>query len=105
MAAPKSLGWIKWILLLAVLAGGWFGFQRWRSNSAGPGVVSFKTNAVVKGDVVQVVTANGALNPVRVVTVGSQISGIITELNADFNSRVQQGQVLARITATEEPQQ
>ncbi len=97
MAASKSLGWIKWILLLAVLAGGWFGFQRWRSNSAGPGVVSFKTNAVVKGDVVQVVTANGALNPVRVVTVGSQISGIITELNADFNSRVQQGQVLARI--------
>jgi len=51
----------------------------------------------VHGEITQVVTANGALNPVRTVTVGSQISGIITELKVDFNSKVREGDVLVKI--------
>ncbi|MBN8246237.1 MAG: efflux RND transporter periplasmic adaptor subunit, partial [Verrucomicrobia bacterium] len=98
MARSRSSGLLTWILILAVLGGaGWAGW-RWRqqktSTAAAP---SLKTNAVVRGDITQSVTANGALNPVRVVSVGSQVSGIITEMKVDFNTRVNEGDVLARI--------
>ena len=59
--------------------------------------LDLKTAQVVHGEITQVVTANGALNPVRTVTVGSQISGIITELKVDFNSKVREGDVLVKI--------
>lgn len=99
MASPKKSGWLKWLVILVLLAGAGYGFLRWRSAGGGaaPGSTDLKTNVVTKGDLVQVVTANGALYPVRTVTVGSQISGIITELKVDFNSRVNEGDILAKI--------
>jgi len=48
----------------------------------------------VRGDLVQAVSANGTLNPVIVVNVGTQVSGTVNKLYVDFNSRVQKGQVL-----------
>lgn len=59
--------------------------------------VEYKTSPVTRGDVTQLVTANGSLNPVQLVEVGSQISGVITEIKADFNSRVKAGDVVAQI--------
>jgi HlyD family secretion protein len=47
--------------------------------------------------VTQIVTANGVLNPVQLVEVGSQISGSITEIKVDYNSRVKKGEVIAQI--------
>jgi HlyD family secretion protein len=52
---------------------------------------------VNRGDLVQSVTASGQLNPVLNVQVGSQISGIIQQLYADFNSTVTQNQVIAEL--------
>ncbi len=100
MANPSKSGWLKWLVVLAVLGGGGYAAWRWQSRrQAAAAPPEFRTNAVTRGEIVQAVTANGALNPVRIVTVGSQISGIITELNVDFNSRVKAGDVLAKIDA------
>lgn len=50
-----------------------------------------------RGDIKQTVSANGALNPVVLVNVGTQVSGTIYRLHADFNDRVTAGQVLAEL--------
>ncbi len=55
------------------------------------------TAAVTRGPIVSVVSATGTLQPVTTVQVGTQVSGIIESLSADFNSIVRRGQVLARL--------
>src|SRR5439155_11331757 len=57
----------------------------------------YKTSSVTRGDVIQAVTATGTLNPLVNVQVGSQISGRIVKLHADFNSKVKEGQLLAEL--------
>ena len=59
--------------------------------------VEFKTSPVTRGDVTQIVTANGSLNAVQRVEVGSQISGSLTAVNVDYNSHVKAGEVIAQI--------
>ena len=85
----------KWIvlLLLAAAAGGAWWWQH-RGNADAP---EYQTTTVASGPMTQIVTASGALNPVINVTVGSQISGIIQKLYADFNSPVKAGQVVAQL--------
>src|SRR3954469_18136120 len=58
---------------------------------------TYQTAAVVRGPLTQGVTATGTLNPVQNVQVGSQVSGNIQKLFADFNSIVKAGQVIAQI--------
>ena len=58
---------------------------------------SYQTASVTRGALTQAVTATGTLNPVVNVQVGSQISGNIAKLFADFNSQVKAGQVVAQI--------
>ncbi len=57
----------------------------------------FRTTKVVRGEISLIVTATGTINPVITVLVGSQVSGTIKALYADFNSRVKEGQVIAQI--------
>ena len=59
--------------------------------------VQFYTARVEKGDIAQVVQATGTINAVTTVQVGSQVSGTISQLFADFNTRVHKGQVIAQI--------
>ena len=59
--------------------------------------MDYRTNVVGRGDIIQLVTASGQINPVTNVTVGSQVSGIIKPINVDFNSRVTNDQVIALI--------
>ncbi len=75
-----------------MVAGGvyWFGFKKEKS-------VRYKTGTVQRGDLTAQVVANGTVNPVTIVQVGSQISGTILKLLADFNSVVTRGQVIAQI--------
>jgi HlyD family secretion protein len=77
-------------LLLVV----WFGFggSRARTNRAG-----LTTAVVDRGDIADVVGATGVLQAVTTVQVGSQVSGTIESLSADFNSVVRKGQVIARL--------
>src|ERR1700730_14206781 len=58
---------------------------------------NYQTATVTRGPVTQAVTATGTLNPVVNVQVGSQVSGNIAKLFADFNSQVKAGQVVAQI--------
>ncbi len=67
-----------------------------RKCTGGSGV-TFQTAPVSRGAITQAVTATGTLNPVQNVQVGSQVSGNIQKLFADFNSIVKAGQVIAQI--------
>ncbi|HTL55107.1 MAG TPA: efflux RND transporter periplasmic adaptor subunit [Candidatus Limnocylindrales bacterium] len=97
MSTKKSPRWLKGVFLLMFLlgvtvCGGWFYHQSYTE-----GVVQYQTSPVVRGELLQIVTASGQLNPVTMVDVGSQISGIIQQLFVDFNSTVTQRQVIALI--------
>src|SRR5258705_1996094 len=87
---------LKWFIIVsaimvAAVGGVWF-FKR--GNADAP---QYQTAAVGRGDLTQVVTATGTLNPVLNVTLGSQVSGRIIKLNADFNSPVTKGEIIAEI--------
>lgn len=60
----------------------------------------FRKEKVTKGPVVATVSATGTLSAVTTVKVGSQVSGIISRLHADFNSEVRKGQLLAELDPT-----
>lgn len=81
-------------LLVAALAGG--GFWYWRSQQASK-TANYVTQPVSAGHIVQAVSANGTLQPVTLVSVGSQVSGRVKALYADFNSRVKKGQLLMEL--------
>jgi len=82
---------LLWLLLVPVLLGGYL-FLRGRGEAT-----QFTTGAIDRGDVVEVVGATGALEAVTTVQIGSQVSGTIQSLTADFNSTVKKGQVIARL--------
>src|SRR5512134_1975816 len=96
MAAKPKKTWVKWVLAVLAIAAAGAGW-RWYSARPGDGDVEYRKAPVAKGDVVQSVTANGQINPVKNVQVRSQISGIIKDLYVDFNSRVTNGQLIAQI--------
>ena len=60
----------------------------------------YRTASVDRGDITMTVSATGAISAVITVQVGSQVSGIIAKLYADFNSRVKKGQLLAELDPT-----
>lgn len=57
----------------------------------------YRSEAVDRGDITQTVSANGTLNPVTLVSVGTQVSGTVKKLFVDFNDRVEAGQVLVML--------
>ncbi len=82
------------LFVLAVLAGGGTFYYRTSHAEQPPAPL---TAAVTRGDVVAKVDATGTLAPVTTVQVGSQVSGTIKALHADYNSRVKKGQVIAEL--------
>ena len=85
-----------WAVVLLALGGGGVGLYR-AFLAPEPVKMSFTTAEITVGDVASWVTATGTLSPRVTVEVGSQISGRITELLADFNSPVKKGELVARI--------
>lgn len=57
----------------------------------------YVTAKVVKGDILEKITATGTINPISTVNIGTQVSGTIAEIFVDYNSQVKKGQVLAQI--------
>ena len=107
ISTGKNLGWLKqvWAKLLLgkkkLLIGGGFmaaivlaGFYFWGDSSNTP---QYMTARVERGNLRNTVTATGALQAVTTVQVGSQASGTISALYADFNSVVKKGQVVAQL--------
>lgn len=83
------------VLVVAALASvAWFYYGRRESGSGQP---VFATTTAARGDITQVVTASGQLEPLLSVDVGSQISGQVKKLYVDFNSTVTKGQKIAEI--------
>ncbi len=72
-------------------------FYWYRSNAAQSPEQRYKLQAVEKGDLIQTVSANGTLNPVVLVNVGTQVSGTVTKLYVDFNDKVEKGQPLLEL--------
>src|SRR5690348_16488467 len=96
MASEKKFGWVKWIVIVILLAGGAFAAVRYFKERKGA-EPEYQTAKIGRGDITQAVTATGQLNPVLNVQVGSQISGNIMKLYADFNSTVTNGQLIAQL--------
>ena len=69
-------------------------FQKKAEDSKGE---RYRTITVDRGPVVQRISANGTLNPVTVVSVGTQVSGTVTKLYTDFNNAVKANQVLLEL--------
>ncbi len=98
MAKNRAASAFKWLIVLALLAGGgWYGWKRWNDSKSEQARPQFIVAKVERGDLVQQVTAAGTLNPVLNVQVGSQISGLIQKLHVDFNSRVKAGDLIAEL--------
>ena len=83
---------ISAVLLLGFAIGGYVFFNGERKTP-----IRYRTSVIERGSVVSVVTATGSINPVVSVQVGTQVSGMIKSLHADFNSIVKAGDVVAVI--------
>jgi HlyD family secretion protein len=94
-STTKKRSWKPAVLIagVLVLVGAAVWYVKYRKDS-GP---QYQTVQVARGDLTQVVTATGQLNPVTNVTVGCQVSGRIAKLYVDYNSPVTNGQLVAQI--------
>jgi HlyD family secretion protein len=82
------------VVALGVVGGSGYGYYRYTKKPTPPTIT---TSTVTRGDVVESVGATGTLQAVTTVQVGSQVSGNIAYLGADYNSLVKKGQVLAKL--------
>ena len=78
------------LLIVAISAAAWWALAE-RST------IHYVSTPVAKGAVIRTVTATGTVNPELTIIVGTAVSGIIKELNCDYNTQVKKGQVCARI--------
>src|ERR1044071_1403852 len=81
------------LVVAAAAGGGWY----WYQSRAESGVVRYRLAKLERGPVAAAVAASGTLNAVATVPVGSQISGQVKDIYADFNTPVKKGQVMALI--------
>lgn len=80
------------VVLLAIAGAAIYGYM-----TSGAGLPAVTTAQVTRGDIVRGVAASGTLEAVTTVQVGTQVSGTVAELLADYNDIVRRGQVLARL--------
>ncbi|NOT16709.1 MAG: efflux RND transporter periplasmic adaptor subunit [Sulfuriferula sp.] len=73
------------------------GYVYWQTKNAKPVADRYRMSEVTRGDLVRNVSANGTLNPVVLVNVGTQVSGVVKALHADYNQKVQAGQILLEL--------
>lgn len=94
--SPAWQRYLKWALLaIVILAAAYFTFGR-----DGAKATTYTTQEVVKGDLTVTVTATGNLEPRNQVEIGSELSGIVDNVNVDVNTEVKAGQVLAKLNTT-----
>src|SRR5436189_3192892 len=81
------------LIIVAAIGAGAGAYYKWKRNPE----VQVQTSPVTRGEIVDTVGSTGTLQAVTTVQVGSQVSGNISWLGADFNSIVKKGQVIARL--------
>lgn len=87
----------KTLIGLAVLALAGGGAVLYRSQSGPAPEQRYRLQTIERGDLTQTVSANGTLNPVVLVNVGTQVSGTVRKLYVDFNDKVEAGQALLEL--------
>ncbi len=87
---PRKTIWVGAALAVATGLGAW-------TQLRGDHGTEYRTARVDRGSIASTISATGNLNAVVMVEVGSQISGNVKELYADFNTKVKKGQLVARI--------
>jgi HlyD family secretion protein len=88
-------GGLKWLVALACAVA--LGIAVWQFTAQRGAENRYRTTPAAQADVTQTVSANGTLNPVVLVNVGTQVSGTVKKLLVDFNDRVKAGQVLLEL--------
>src|SRR5271169_6392554 len=91
--SKKKIAWLLAAAVLIAVSVGWIQMAKARSRKR----VRYETVKVDRGRIVAQVTATGTLSAIVTVQVGSQVSGAIAALYADFNSPVKKGQLIAKI--------
>lgn len=91
----KSLKKIIPVLILIAVAGAAYYYYRVLNQSKPEDL--YRLDEVTQGDVEQSVSANGTLNPVSLISVGTQVSGIVRKLYVDFNDEVKKDQILLEL--------
>ncbi|HEY8995085.1 MAG TPA: efflux RND transporter periplasmic adaptor subunit [Lacunisphaera sp.] len=94
MASSRLVPTLIVTALIAAAGGGYYYYQRKAAADQPP---AYNTATIARGNIRKVVTATGQLDAVLSVDVGSQISGLIIKLHADFNTVVKKDQVIAEI--------
>ncbi len=82
------------IILLGVIGGGYYYYKK--RTAVLPDQL-YRLQEVTQGDVAQSVSANGTLNPVTLISIGTQVSGLVKKLYVDFNAQVEKGQILLEL--------
>lgn len=90
----KKKTWLIILIILAVIAFFWY---RHTNGQSGLSRKDFELIRIDTGPVVQQVSASGKIQPINTVSVGTQVSGIIEAVLADYNDEVKEGQLLARL--------
>jgi len=83
------------IIAVVVVAAAFTGYKL--IGGAKNNVVKYRTETLARGDIESLVVTSGTLNPVTIVDVGSQVTGKVATLYADFNTRVKKGEVVAEL--------
>lgn len=92
ISRPRRYG--IWIVIALILGGGtWYGVARTQSKPK----TTLETSPVSRGDLVESISSTGTLSALEEVTVGSQVSGIVTKVLVDYNDVVEKSQLLAVI--------
>jgi len=87
----------KYLWITLIFVGALAGFGAWRYLSAKADRATYLFGTIDRGDIVTQVAANGTLAAVTTVQVGTQVSGVVQDLYADFKSEVKKGQLLAKL--------
>ena len=82
-------------IILLGLAGG--GFYYYKKRKTLQPEQLYRLQEITQGDVAQSVSANGTLNPVTLISIGTQVSGRVSKLYVDFNDHVEKGQILLEL--------
>lgn len=106
LSTTKNLGlnkpkgwrrWIKWVVALLVLAAGVTGVVVWRQKASEKAKPRYESAVVKKGNLEITVSVTGKIESVDAVEIGAEVSGRVDEVLVQFNDKVTEGQVLAKI--------
>lgn len=85
---------MTFVVLLAIAVGAFYFYKQ--ANAPKPEEI-YRQQEISMGDVAQSVSANGTLNPVTLISVGTQVSGRVSKLYVDYNDKVEEGQILLEL--------